>query len=166
MQIEKDFKEFIASLNEHEVKYLVVGGYAVNYHGYPRYTKDIDFWIWLDRKNIEKLLKALDHFGFSSLGLGVDDFSNPKVVVQLGHEPYRIDLIMEMEGFDFDSCFGKKEERKLGGVMVNFIGFDDLVQTKKRAGRLKDLADAEELEKIKEEQNKIQNDPDSHKTEL
>ena len=93
MVIEKDFKEFIELLNEHKVKYLVIGGFAVNYHGYPRYTKDIDFWIWLTKENIQLLIKAIKDFGFGSLGLDETDFEDTETIIQLGYEPYRIDLI-------------------------------------------------------------------------
>ena len=81
MVLDKDFKEFIELLNVHKVKYLVIGGYAVNFHGYPRYTKDIDFWIYKD--NISNLLKAIAAFGFDSLGLDMEDFTNPENIIQL-----------------------------------------------------------------------------------
>ena len=84
MVINKDFKEFIELLNANSVKYLVIRGYAANFHGYPRYTKDIDFWIWLDAANVKNLLQSLDAFGFGSLGLSAADFLNPTNVVQLG----------------------------------------------------------------------------------
>ena len=157
MQIEKDFKEFIVLLNEHQVKYLVVGGYAVNYHGYPRYTRDIDFWIWLDSNNIDRLLDALHAFGFGSLGLSLEDFSNPNSIIQLGHEPFRIDLMMQIDGVHFGEAFERREERKLEGVKVNFIALPDLIESKKAAGRFKDLADAEELNKIQQQGGKNDN---------
>ena len=74
MILNQDFREFIGLLNEKGVKYLVVGGYAVAYHGYPRYTKDIDLWIWLDRENADKIVDALKEFGFASLDIQVEDF--------------------------------------------------------------------------------------------
>ncbi|MBL7795597.1 MAG: nucleotidyltransferase [Saprospiraceae bacterium] len=148
MEITKDFREFIKSLNERGVRYLVIGGYAVNFHGYPRYTKDIDFWLDPDPENAERLLLALADFGFGGLGLTVSDFTNPANIVQLGHEPYRIDLLNEVEGLDFDECFQIKEIHELDGEAVNFINLPNLIEAKKNAGRLKDLADAEELEKI------------------
>jgi phage replication-related protein YjqB (UPF0714/DUF867 family) len=91
MVLDKNFKEFIELLNVHKVKYLVIGGYAVNFHGYPRYTKDIDLWIWLNKENIKGLLSAINDFGFKSIGLSESDFLNPKNIIQLGYEPYRID---------------------------------------------------------------------------
>ncbi|MFK7950961.1 MAG: hypothetical protein AB8G11_25500, partial [Saprospiraceae bacterium] len=96
MELDKDFKEFIELLNAHNVQYLVIGGYAVNFHGYPRYTKDIDFWLWMTDENIEKLLQVIKSFGFGSLGLDKSDFSDADNIIQLGYEPYRIDLLMDV----------------------------------------------------------------------
>lgn len=151
MVLDKDFKEFIELLNEHKVKYLVIGGYAVNYHGYPRYTKDIDFWIWLTSDNIKKLLQTVTNFGFGSLGLTEQDFSSPENIVQLGFEPYRIDLLVDVEGLNFQECFTKRKEVEVDDINVHFLGLDDLIKAKKIAGRLQDLADAEQLEKIKKQ---------------
>ncbi|MFT5915882.1 MAG: hypothetical protein ACI81T_002385 [Bacteroidia bacterium] len=149
MELDKDFREFIELLNEHEVKYLVIGGYAVNFHGYPRYTKDIDFWIWMKEENISKLLNVLKEFGFSSLGLTTEDFMSPDNIVQLGYEPYRIDLLVSVEGLDFEKSFENRELKKIQNTKVNFLELSDLIEAKKQAGRLQDLADAEQLEKIR-----------------
>ncbi|MBC6992835.1 nucleotidyltransferase [Neolewinella lacunae] len=148
MELDQDFKEFIGLLNEHEVNYLVIGGYAVNYHGYPRYTKDIDFWLWMTKPNIEKLLEAIRAFGFGELNLKVEDFMTPENIVQLGYEPYRIDLLVDVEGVDFEACFERRNEAKLDGTSVKFLSLQDLIIAKKKAGRLQDLADAEQLQKI------------------
>ena len=148
MELDKDFKEFIELLNELDVKYLVIGGYAVNFHGYPRYTKDIDFWLWMTDENIEKLLEVIKKFGFGSLGLKNEDFTNPKNIVQLGYEPYRIDLLVDLEGIDFEECFDRRIEGDLDKTKVNFLSLNDLILSKKNAGRKQDLADAENLEKI------------------
>ena len=90
MVLNKDFREFIQLLNEHDVLYLVVGGYAVAFHGYPRYTEDIDLWILLDKSNAEKMLHVLEDFGFDSLDFTVDDFLDPEQVVQLGYPPNKL----------------------------------------------------------------------------
>lgn len=82
-----DFKEFVQSLNDNEVRYLVVGGYAVALHGHPRYTKDLDIWLWLDRENALQVIAALQHFGFGSLGLTPEDFLTADQIVQLGYPP-------------------------------------------------------------------------------
>jgi hypothetical protein len=84
MNLSQDFKEFVELLNANEVKYLVIGGYAVAFHGHPRYTKDLDFWIWLDANNATKMMKTLADFGFASLGLTKEDFLAPENVIQLG----------------------------------------------------------------------------------
>lgn len=150
MHLNKDFKEFIALLNEHEVKYLVLGGYAVNFYGYPRYTKDIDFWIWLDDDNISRLLKALEQFGFGNVGLSKADFLNRDAIVQLGFAPNRIDLIMELDGADFMGCYARKTKIAVDETIIDFLALDDLIEVKKQAGRAQDLADAENLEKIRQ----------------
>ncbi|TAK35661.1 MAG: hypothetical protein EPO28_14425 [Saprospiraceae bacterium] len=148
MVLEKDFREFIALLNEKGVKYLVIGGFAVNFHGYPRYTKDIDFWIWLTPENIQKLLTAINDFGFGSLKLNETDFSDPGNIIQLGYEPNRIDLLVEVEGIDFEKCYERRELREIDDTKVSFISLQDLIDAKLNAGRLQDLADADHLKKI------------------
>lgn len=148
MELEKDFKEFIELLNEHKVKYLVIGGYAVNFHGYPRYTKDIDFWLWMNEKNIHNLIKAIKSFGFGSLELKTEDFMSPENIIQLGYEPYRIDLLVDIEGVDFEKSYRRRVKTNLDGIEVNFLSIEDLITAKKETGRLQDLADAEQLEKL------------------
>ena len=100
-----DFKEFIRLLNDNDVRYLVVGGYAVALHGYPRYTKDIDIWIWLDEGNANRIIKVLEQFGFGSLKLEVQDFLVPNQIIQLGYPPARIDLITSLAGVSFEECY-------------------------------------------------------------
>lgn len=146
MVLNKDFKEFIELLNAHKVQYIVVGGYAVAFHGHPRFTKDIDFWILPNPENAEKLLAVLRDFGFSSLDLNAEDFILPNKVVQLGQPPYRIDLVTSISGVDFQSCFPNTIETELDGVPVRFIGLEDLKKNKRSTGRLRDLSDIEGLE--------------------
>jgi hypothetical protein len=98
MILAQDFREFIQSLNDNHVRYLIVGGYAVAFHGHPRYTKDLDVWLWVDEQNAEKMVKALEQFGFASLGLTADDFLEPGIIIQLGYPPNRIDLITKLVG--------------------------------------------------------------------
>jgi len=154
MELDKDFREFIELLNEHNVKYLVIGGYAVNFHGYPRYTKDIDFWLWMTESNIKKLIAAIRKFGFGSLNLEIKDFMTPENIIQLGYEPYRIDLLVDVEGMDFEDCFERRTDAELDGTDVKFLSLKDLIAVKKKTGRLQDLADAEQLEKLKKKQKK------------
>ena len=154
MELDKDFKEFIELLNEHKVKYLIIGGYAVNFHGYPRYTKDIDLWLWMSEPNIEKLIKAIKDFGFGSQNLEIEDFMTPENVIQLGYEPYRIDLLMDVDGVSFEDCYERRTEAELDGTEVKFLSLQDLIIAKKKAGRLQDLADAEQLEKLEKKKRK------------
>ena len=145
MVLNKDFREFIQLLNDHDVLYLVVGGYAVAFHGYPRYTKDIDLWIQLDKSNAEKILKVLQDFGFGSLELTVEDFLDPEQVIQLGYPPNRIDILTDIKGVDFTKCYSSKIEAAIEGTTVNFIDLDNLRKNKKATARHQDLADLENL---------------------
>lgn len=145
MVISKDFKEFIELLNEHKVKYLVVGGYAVAFHGHPRYTKDLDICIMPDKKNAEKIMRVIRDFGFGFLDIKVEDFLNRDVVIQLGNPPNRIDLITELEGVNFDQCYSSKMKTNIEGITINFIDLKNLKKNKKAVGRYQDLADLENL---------------------
>lgn len=154
MILNQDFKEFIQLLNEHEVEYLVVGGYALAFHGYPRFTQDIDFWVWTNRDNVKKIIAVLKGFGFSSLNLNEEDFLDDENVIQLGYPPNRIDLITQIDGVDFKDAFLKKVVFEGDDTDVNFIGLDELIQNKKVSGRLQDLADLEVLLQIKKDKDK------------
>lgn len=145
MMLNQDFKEFIKSLNDNSVRYLVIGGYAVALHGYPRYTKDIDIWIEMSVENAEKIVQALHQFGFESLGLEKEDFLEPEQVIQLGHAPNRIDLITTPPGVEFAACYDRRVEVEIEGVRVSFIDLNGLKRSKKASGRLQDLADIENL---------------------
>lgn len=147
MVLNQDFREFIELLNEKEVKYLVVGGYAVAFHGHPRYTKDIDFWIWLNEENAERMIAALKDFGFSSPDLTKEDFLKEDMVIQLGYPPNRIDLLTNLDDVDFMDCFEKREKLIIDHLEVNFIDLKNLIKTKRASGRMQDLTDVENLEK-------------------
>ena len=146
MILNPDFKEFFQLLNENDVRYLIVGGYAVAYHGYPRYTKDIDVWISINPENAERVLKTLSDFGFKSLGLEVSDFLEEETVIQLGYAPNRIDLIMGVPGVDFDECYENRVVEEIDVVQLPFIDLENLKKAKRASGRLQDLADIENLE--------------------
>ena len=145
MILNPDFKEFFQLLNANGVRYLIIGGYAVAYHGYPRYTKDIDVWIWINPENAERVVKTLVDFGFESLGLETKDFLEAGTIIQLGYAPNRIDLIMGIPGVDFEESYAAREEEEIDGVKLNFIDLENLKKSKKAAGRLQDLADIENL---------------------
>ncbi|MCD4738362.1 MAG: hypothetical protein K8R89_03775 [Anaerolineae bacterium] len=140
-----DFREFIQSLNDNQVRYLVIGGYAVALHGHPRYTKDIDVWIEMSPENAENMVQALEQFGFGSLGLQANDFVVPDQIVQLGYPPNRIDIISTPPGVDFEHCYASRVKVIIDDVLVNFIDLDNLKKSKQASGRLQDLADIENL---------------------
>lgn len=144
--LNQDFKEFIQLLNDNQVRYLVIGGYAVAIHGYPRYTKDIDIWLEMMPENAANVMQTLQQFGFGSLDFTPEDFLTPDQVIQLGYPPNRIDLITTPDGVDFVTCFDTKLEVAIDGMMVNFIDLENLKVNKKASGRLQDLADLENLE--------------------
>ena len=146
MKLERDFKEFIECLNAHDVAYLVVGGYAVGAHGLPRATKDLDVWVLADRDNAEGLVKALDDFGFGGLGLSASDFIRENVIVQLGYPPVRIDILTSIDGVRFVEAYPHRMDGSVDGLMISFIGRDDLIANKRAAGRSQDVVDANRLE--------------------
>ncbi len=144
--LNQDFKEFIESLNANQVRYLVVGGYAVAVHGHPRYTKDMDIWIEVSPENATNMLKALEQFGFGSLGLTAADFLTNDQIVQLGNPPNRIELFTALPGVDFAACYPSRVEIEIDGVRVSFIDLENLKKNKRAAGRHQDLADLENLQ--------------------
>lgn len=143
--LNQDFKEFIQLLNAHEVRYLIVGGYAVAIHGHPRYTKDIDVWVAADSDNADRLLRVLDEFGFGSLDIVADDFVRPNHVIQLGYPPARIDLLTSVSGVDFDSCYAARLNVEVDNMLLNVIDLKNLRRNKQASGRFQDLADLENL---------------------
>ena len=124
---------------------MIVGGYAVAYHGYPRYTKDVDVWLWIDPENAERVVKTLRDFGFESLGLGVSDFLEKDTIIQLGYAPNRIDLIMGIPGVEFEECYESRNEEEIEGVKLKFIDIENLKKAKRASGRPQDIADVENL---------------------
>jgi hypothetical protein len=145
MVLNQDFNEFIQSLNSNGVRYLVVGGYAVALHGYPRYTKDMDVWIDRSPENTAKLIAALDDFGFGSLGLTAADFLEPGQIIQLGYPPSRIDILTSLQGVEFDTCYEARVSLRVGEVVIDFIDLENLRKNKGAAGRPQDLADLDNL---------------------
>ena len=119
--LSKDFKEFIELLNEHSVRYLVVGGYAVAFHGHPRYTKDLDVWIELSPDNAARILKALKKFGFGSLDLKADDFLESDQIIQLGYPPNRIDILTTLKDLQFEDCYKLRVQVEIQGLHMILI---------------------------------------------
>ncbi len=144
--LNQDFREFIQSLNDSGVRYLIVGGYAVALHGHPRYTRDLDVWVEPSADNAARVVTALDRFGFGSLGLKAADFLVPDQVIQLGYPPNRIDLLTSLSGVDFSRCYASRLDIEVSAVRMSFIDLEHLKQNKRAAGRHQDLADLENLE--------------------
>lgn len=147
MQLSRDLREFLKSLNANEVEYLVVGAYAVGWHGYPRYTGDIDILVRATPENAERVLRTVADFGFASLDLDAADFTCPDQVVQFGRQPNRIDIVTSITGVSFDEAWETRATGHLDDIPVAFIGRDTLIRNKESTGRAKDLGDAEELRK-------------------
>lgn len=146
MILNPDFKEFFQLLNKNKARYLIIGGVAFAFHGYPRFTKDIDIWLWLNPENAKNVVRTLEDFGFESLGLTAKDFLESDTIVQLGYPPNRIDLIMSASGIDFNECYQSKIVEEIDGVDLPFIDLHNLKVNKRATGRLQDLADIENLE--------------------
>lgn len=127
------------------MRYLVAGAFALAAHGHPRYTKDMDIWVAVSPENAERLVAALHDFGFGSLGLGVQDFLSENIVVQLGYEPTRIDLLTTLDGVTFDDAYPRRVMLSLAGYTAPVLDVDTLKVNKRASGRLRDLADLEEL---------------------
>lgn len=146
MKLSRDLREFIELLNSCAVEYVVVGGHAVAYHGYPRYTGDIDFFIRPTEDNARRLLEVFDRFGFGGVGITRDDFTTPDRIVQLGLPPNRIDLVTGITGVTFDEVWASRVAANLDGIPVCLIGKAELLRNKRASGRAKDLADIEGIE--------------------
>ncbi|MEW6378187.1 MAG: hypothetical protein AB1611_01130 [bacterium] len=145
MEIYPDFKELLALFNEHHVEYMIVGGYALAFHGVPRYTGDLDILVQPDAVNAQRVLAALDEFGFGSIGLTPSDFESPDKVVQLGVPPVRVDIITSLTGVSWEYALAGRVEGKYGDIPVHYIGREQLVLNKRETGRKRDLADLESL---------------------
>lgn len=143
--LSEDFKEFLRLLNEYNVEYLVVGGYAVGIYGYPRYTGDLDIWVRATVDNGERVVEVLRRFGLGSLEVKPEDFARDNAVVQLGYPPLRIDLITSLDGVKFDACYSRRDSREIDGIDVDIISSDDLKANKLATGRARDLDDLENL---------------------
>jgi hypothetical protein len=144
-ELPPDFSEFLKLLNAHDVDFLIVGGYAVGFHGHPRATADIDIWIPRERDSARRLVAAIREFGFDTPQLSEDLFMRPDQVIRLGVPPLRIELLTSIAGVDFEDCTARGVEAELGGVPVRIISLSDLKQNKRAAGRHQDLADLEHL---------------------
>lgn len=143
---ESDFSDFIAALNFSGTEYIVVGGYAVIIHGYYRTTQDLDIWVNKTPENHLKLSKAFAIFGMPLFDMDLKNFMSDKFdVFSMGRSPIRIDILTNLKGLDFETAFGHAIQKEIEGLKVKYLSFDDLIKSKKSAGRHKDLDDIEKL---------------------
>lgn len=153
MKVEKDYEDLLKLLNKHKVKYCIVGAFAVAFYAKPRYTKDMDILVATDLVNGERIVKALNEFGFKSFGLKREDFSEEGKIIQLGYEPVRIDIITSIPGCSFNKVWENKEIGKYGKEKVYFIGLNELIKNKRASKRKQDKVDLDILlraKKVKE----------------
>jgi hypothetical protein len=143
------FKEFLRLLNAHAVEYLIVGGFAVIHHGRSRTTGDLDIWVRPTVENGQRCLAALCDFGFSDCGVKAEEFLDPRAVFRIGVPPWRLELLTTVSGLEFDAAYARRAHADFDGVPADVIGLDDLRANKRASGRLKDLADLEELPEAK-----------------
>jgi len=147
-----DFLDFITLLDQRSVEYMIVGGYAVGFHGFPRYTGDIDFFVSINEENAEKLVRVLDDFGFGGIGIEREDFLKPFFVVEIGREPRKIQILTGIDGVSFQECLQDAVECEYLERKLRFIGLDALVRNKKASGRPKDLIDVQALTGLQDQQ--------------
>jgi hypothetical protein len=141
-----DFKEFLKLLKEHRVAYLLIGGYAVGYYGYPRATADMDIWIEIDPENAKKMITVLQRFGFNSPDLSEELFRKKDQIIRMGLPPVRLKIITTISGLDFADAYRERVVDSIDDVEVNLISLAHLKINKKAAGRHKDLDDLENLQ--------------------
>jgi len=147
MKIETHFKELLALLEDESVEYVIVGGYAMAYHGYPRFTKDIDIFFRNSKENIKRIRAALMRFGFSATDLPDSLFAETGNIAQFGVVPLRVDIINDIDGVGFDEACANSTRGKYGDIEVTFIGKTELIKNKKASGREQGLLDAGKLER-------------------
>lgn len=145
IELPNDFKEFLRLLHAHEVEYLLIGGYAVGYYGYPRATNNIDFWISSQPDNAERIISVLREFGFDTPNLSSSLFMQEECHVRMGVTPMQIEIITCISGVNFAECYTARNVVEMDGVQVNLISLPHLKANKKASGRLKDLNDLENL---------------------
>lgn len=145
IELPRDFRDFLKLLNDEKVEYLLIGGYAVGYYGYPRATNDIDIWIATTPSNVKKIVEVLNKFGFSNPEINEELFLQKDKIVRMGYPPMRIEILTSISGVKFQECHQKKINDELSGVPVSIISLEDLKINKKASGRYKDLDDLENL---------------------
>jgi len=145
MEVQPDFRELLGLFNAYNVEYVIVGGYALAFHGAPRFTGDLDIFVRPTAQNARRILAALEDLGFGSLNLSAEDFSTQDRVVQLGVPPVRVDLITSLSGVSWEECWAGRQAGAYGDVAVAFVGRTQFIANKRAMGRQRDLADLEAL---------------------
>ena len=145
MEVQKDFKELLELLNFRGVEYLIVGGYALAFHGAPRYTGDLDVYVKPDPENASRIMEVLEELGFGAVGLKQEDFHVPEQIIQLGVPPVRIDIITSISGVTWDEALSGSVGVTFGGVPTRILGRREFIINKKAVGRSRDLADVEAI---------------------
>ena len=149
IRLPPDFKEFLKLLKEHDVRYLLIGAYAVNYHGYIRATGDMDVWIAIHPDNAQKIIAALHAFGIEDPDLNPDVFLQEKKILRMGVPPVRLEITTSISGVEFDECYQSRIVDELDGIEVNLIDLENLKKNKQASGRPKDLVDLKKLQQKK-----------------
>lgn len=145
IRLPKDFSEFLRLLNSKQVEYLLIGGWAVGYYGYPRATGDMDIWVSRKKENADKLIETFKEFGFDIPDLSTDLFTKENQITRIGVPPLRIEVLTTISGVTFDECYSNRKIADLDGVKINLIGLGDLKKNKAAAKRYRDLDDLENL---------------------
>ena len=143
MEVQQDFRNLLELFNKFKVDYIIVGAYALGFHGVPRYTGDLDILVKPDSINARNIIQALHEFGFGSVGLTEADFKEEGKVVQLGLAPVRVDLITSLTGVSWEQSLSGRVQGQFGDITVHYLGRDDFIANKKALGRKKDIADLE-----------------------
>ena len=145
IHLPRDFREFIQLLNEHDVAYVIVGGYALAVHGYVRYTGDIDVFVALTPDNAAKTLNVFHAFGLKTPDLNTELLLEEGNIIRVGSEPMRLEVLNKISGVDFEECYRNRQTIMIDGVAVNFVGYRELIKNKRATGRDKDRVDVAEL---------------------
>jgi hypothetical protein len=148
METQQDYRDLLASLNAHGVEFIIVGAYALAYHGAPRLTGDLDILVDASAENSTRVMNALKEFGFESLDLAAEDFQQPDNVIQLGVPPLRVDILTTLTGISWAEAFSGKVAATYGDVPVFYLGREEFIANKRALGRQRDLADIEALGEI------------------
>ncbi|MBL8098283.1 MAG: hypothetical protein JNK81_03835 [Anaerolineales bacterium] len=145
LRLPPDFKEFLKLLKENEVEYLLVGGYAVGYYGYPRTTDDLDIWVAVHPNNAKKLVAVFKAFGLDDVSITPELFLQTPKIIRMGFPPMRLEVTTYIDGVEFEECYQSRNIDILDGIEVNLIDLENLKKNKKASGRAKDIADLENL---------------------